>query len=36
VYGISRPNREVRAFRLPEVPIPDNVQPLTALFFELP
>ncbi|MFT4887132.1 MAG: hypothetical protein ACI8V0_001356 [Pseudohongiellaceae bacterium] len=36
VYGISRPNREVRTFRLPEVPIPDNVQPLTALFFELP
>jgi hypothetical protein len=36
VYGISRPNREVRAFKLPEVPIPDNAKPLTALFFELP
>ncbi len=24
VYGISRPNREVRAFRIPSVKIPDN------------
>lgn len=30
VYGISRPNREVRSFRLPEVSIPDGVLPLTS------
>jgi hypothetical protein len=36
VYGISRPNREVRAFRLPEVAIPENVRPLSELSFELP
>lgn len=36
VYGISRPNREVRAFQIPPIPVPENVQPLTALSFELP
>lgn len=36
VYGISRPNKEVRAFRIPKVTIPENVQPLTTLSFELP
>jgi hypothetical protein len=29
VFGISRPNREVRAFRLPEVQLPDGVLRLT-------
>lgn len=28
VYGISRPNREVRAFRLPEVPLPQGLSAL--------
>ncbi len=35
VYGISRPNLKFRAFRLPEVAIPENVRPLTELSFEL-
>ena len=30
VYGISRPNREVRAFRLPTVTIPEEVYPITS------
>jgi len=33
VYGISRPNRQVRAFRLPEVELPSGVTPLTAVQF---
>jgi len=31
VYGISRPNREVRGFRLPEVVLPTSVQRFTEL-----
>lgn len=31
VYGISRPNREVRGFRLPEVTVPDGVQRFSDL-----
>jgi hypothetical protein len=30
VYGISRPEREVRSFRLPAVSLPDGVLPLTS------
>jgi hypothetical protein len=35
VWGISRPNREVRAFQLPLVELPDGLEPLTAISFEL-
>ena len=31
VYGISRPNREVRAFRLPSVSLPADVKPLPSI-----
>ncbi len=31
VYGISRPNREVRAFRLPPIDLPEDVTRLTAV-----
>ena len=31
VYGISRPNREVRAFRLPDVTVPEGLLRLTDL-----
>ncbi len=33
VYGISRPNREVRAFSLPQVSVPPGVRPLTEISF---
>lgn len=36
VYGISRPNREVRSFSLPEVIIPKGVLPLTSVRFQMP
>lgn len=37
VYGISRPNREVRGFRLPEVTLPEGVRRFTDLgAFPLP
>jgi hypothetical protein len=35
VWGISRPNREVRAFQLPPITLPEGLQPLTAISFEL-
>ncbi len=35
VWGISRPNREVRAFRLPPITLPDGLKPLTAISFQL-
>lgn len=35
VYGISRPNREVRAFRLPPVSAPAGVLPLTEVDYSL-
>lgn len=31
VYGISRPNREVRGFRLPEVELPEGVMKMTDI-----
>lgn len=31
VYGISRPNREVRGFRVPEVNLPEGLRRFTAL-----
>ncbi|MEQ8315250.1 MAG: hypothetical protein RL839_07295 [Gammaproteobacteria bacterium] len=31
IYGISRPNREVRAFRLPEVALPQGLSSLTGV-----
>lgn len=36
VYGISRPNREVRSFSLPEIALPDGVVPINAVQFEMP
>ncbi|MFK7864881.1 MAG: hypothetical protein AB8B95_11720 [Pseudohongiellaceae bacterium] len=36
VYGISRPNKEVRAFEIPVVALPDGVIPLSSGNFELP
>jgi hypothetical protein len=35
VWGISRPNREVRAFQLPSIELPEGLRPLTAISFEL-
>lgn len=31
IYGISRPNREVRAFRIPKIEVPADVRRLTEL-----
>lgn len=35
VWGISRLNREVRAFQLPPIELPQGLKPLTAISFEL-
>ncbi len=35
VWGISRPNREVRAFQLPPIEIPAGLQPITKISFEI-
>ena len=35
VYGISRPNRQVRGFAVPEVHLPQGLKPLTGINFEL-
>ncbi len=35
VWGISRPNREVRAFQLPSIELPEGLRPLTAISFDL-
>ncbi|MBT8148184.1 MAG: hypothetical protein KJN90_15100, partial [Gammaproteobacteria bacterium] len=35
VYGISRPNRQVRGFTVPKVVLPQGLKPLTQIDFEL-
>lgn len=35
LYGISRPNRQVRGFAIPDVEIPSDLKPLTRVDFEL-
>ena len=35
VWGISRPNREVRAFQLPVIELPEGLKPLTAISYDL-
>lgn len=36
VYGISRPNKEVRSFMLPEISLPDGVTSMDSISFDLP